>query len=103
MQNNQVLLPALRYNQANRKGDFIMCDTMVALGNTSSDGSVLFAKNSDRQPREAHIIVRIPRQEHQSGEKVKCTYIDDQSPVTYEVYLGSSLKRAAEWAAMNTV
>ena len=46
-----------------------MCDTMVALGNTSSDGSVLFAKNSDRQPREAHIIVRIPRQEHQSGEK----------------------------------
>jgi secernin len=95
MQNNQVLLPALRYNQANRKGDFIMCDTMVALGNTSSDGSVLFAKNSDRQPREAHIIVRIPRQEHQSGEKVKCTYIEiDQSPVTYEVLL---LKPAWTW------
>lgn len=72
-----------------------MCDTMVALGTTTSDGSVLFAKNSDRQPREPHIIVRIPRQEHQVGERVKCTYIEiDQSPLTFEVLL---LKPAWIW------
>jgi len=65
-----------------------MCDTMVALGSATSDGHVLFAKNSDRQPNEPHIMVRIPRQYHKHGEKVKCTYIEvDQSEVTYEVLL----------------
>ena len=29
-----------------------MCDTMVALSNSTKDGSVIFAKNSDRQPNE---------------------------------------------------
>ena len=29
-----------------------MCDTMVALGNSTKDGVTLFAKNSDRQPNE---------------------------------------------------
>jgi hypothetical protein len=68
---------------------------MVALGTTTSDGNVLFAKNSDRQPREPHIIVRIPRQEHLAGEKVQCTYIEiDQSLLTNEVLL---LKPAWIW------
>lgn len=60
---------------------------MVALGNTTRDGKVLFAKNSDRQPNEPHILIHIPRQRHQSG-KVKCTYIEiDQCEETYEVFL----------------
>jgi len=35
-----------------------MCDTIVALGNSTTDGNVLFAKNSDREPNEAHEVVR---------------------------------------------
>jgi secernin len=65
-----------------------MCDTMVALSNSTKDGSVIFGKNSDRDPNEPHIIIRIPRQKHGSGEKVKCTYIGiDQVPETNEVLL----------------
>ncbi|MDI6617082.1 MAG: C69 family dipeptidase [Clostridiales bacterium] len=65
-----------------------MCDTMVALGNCTKDGSVIFAKNSDRQPNEPHIIVRVPRSKHALGEKVKCTYIEiEQVEETYEVLL----------------
>jgi dipeptidase len=65
-----------------------MCDTLVALGNSTKDGSVIFAKNSDRQPNEPHIIVRIPRKKHKKGERLKCTYIEiDQAQTTYEVLL----------------
>ncbi|MHB8136628.1 MAG: C69 family dipeptidase, partial [Anaerolineaceae bacterium] len=65
-----------------------MCDTFVALGNSTADGKVLFAKNSDREPNEAHELVIIPRTQHQSGEKVKCTYIEiPQVEVTYQVLL----------------
>lgn len=65
-----------------------MCDTMVALGNTTKDGSVIFAKNSDRQPNEPHIVIRIPRKKHEKGQKLRCTYIEvEQSDETYEVLL----------------
>ncbi len=53
-----------------------MCDTFVALGNSTHDGSVIFAKNSDRDPNEAHEVVIIPAATHLPGEKVKCTYIE---------------------------
>ena len=53
-----------------------MCDTLVALGNSTRDGSVIFAKNSDREPNEAHELVLIPAADHQPGERVKCTYIE---------------------------
>lgn len=65
-----------------------MCDTMVALGNSTKDSSVIFAKNSDRQPNEPHIIIRVPRKQYKKGEKLKCTYIEiDQAETTYEVLL----------------
>lgn len=65
-----------------------MCDTMVALGNSTKDGIALFAKNSDRQPNEPHILIRVPRKYHGENAKVKCTYIEiDQVPHTYEVIL----------------
>ncbi|MEW5786132.1 MAG: peptidase U34 [Bacillota bacterium] len=74
-----------------------MCDTMVALGNSTGDGSVLFAKNSDRQPNEPLITIRNPRKRYQKGEKVKCTYIEiDQAEETYEVLL---LKPSWIWGA----
>lgn len=65
-----------------------MCDTIVALGNSTADGKVLFAKNSDREPNEAHELVIIPRAEHAADEMVKCTYIEiPQIKETYQVLL----------------
>lgn len=74
-----------------------MCDTMVALGNSTQDGSVIFAKNSDRQPNEPLITIRIPRRSYMTGSKLKCTYIEiDQVKETYEVLL---LKPSWMWGA----
>jgi dipeptidase len=65
-----------------------MCDTIVALGNSTADGAVLFGKNSDRDPREAHEIVRIPAARHLPGESVRCTYIEvPQVERTFEILL----------------
>ena len=52
-----------------------MCDTLVALGNATSDGSVILAKNSDREPNEAHAVIWQPRQEHAAGDMAECTYV----------------------------
>lgn len=74
-----------------------MCDTMVALGSATKDGSVIFAKNSDRQPNEPHLLIRIPRKRHPKGAQVKCTYITiDQVEETYDVLL---LKPSWMWGA----
>ncbi len=65
-----------------------MCDTMVALGNVTADGSVLFAKNSDREPNEAHEVVIVPSADHPVGSRVKCTYLEiPQVSHTYAVLL----------------
>ena len=65
-----------------------MCDTIVALRNSTADGSVLFAKNSDRDPNEAHEVILIQRQKHSAGSSVKCTYIEiPQVEETYKVLL----------------
>ncbi len=65
-----------------------MCDTLVAVGDTTADGSVILAKNSDRQPNEAHVLARIPHARHAAGDTVKCTYTEvPQVPETFEVLL----------------
>lgn len=65
------------------------CDTMVALGNSTASGNVIFAKNSDRPVTEAQPLVNIPAAEHDVGEMVQCTYIRiPQVSHTYRV-LGS--------------
>jgi secernin len=65
-----------------------MCDTMVALGNSTLNGQVIFAKNSDREPNEAHEVVIIPAEKHVLGSRVKCTYIEiPQVSETYKVLL----------------
>ncbi len=52
-----------------------MCDTFVALRTATSDGSVIFGKNSDREPNEAHELLLIPHATHASGADVNCTYV----------------------------
>ena len=52
-----------------------MCDTFVALSEATANGSVIFAKNSDREPNEAHEVVHVPAAEHGPGAQVRCTYI----------------------------
>ena len=52
-----------------------MCDTLIALGNSTTDGSVIFGKNSDRPQSEAQLITYAPRTKYSKGDQVKCTYI----------------------------
>ena len=68
-----------------------MCDTIVVLGNSSEDGSIIFGKNSDRDPNEAHTICYIPRAFHEAEEVIHCQYIDIpqvKEKETYSVILG---------------
>jgi secernin len=65
-----------------------MCDTLVAVGSATADGTTILAKNSDREPNEAQVLTYIPRARHEPGSKVKCTYIEvPQVEETYEVIL----------------
>lgn len=68
-----------------------MCDTLVAIKNSTSDGSVILAKNSDREPNEGHGLLFYPRQKHDpSKEKVKCTYLEiPQVEETYAAVLSA--------------
>jgi secernin len=65
-----------------------MCDTLVAVGEATADGTVILAKNSDREPNEAQVLTHVPRARHAPGATVKCTYLEIlQVPETYEVLL----------------
>ncbi len=52
-----------------------MCDTIVALPPATATGTVLFGKNSDRDPDEPAEIVFIPHQDHAQGQTLRCTEI----------------------------
>src|SRR5207244_13053363 len=47
------------------------CDTLVALGGATRDRVALFAKNSDRPPRECQHVVRLPAARHAPGARVR--------------------------------
>lgn len=65
-----------------------MCDTLVALPPATADGSVLFAKNSDRPRGEEQSVCRYPPADHAEGARVRCTYIEiPQVPRTFGVVL----------------
>jgi len=64
-----------------------MCDTLVVLSNASKEGSVIFAKNSDREPNEAQVLEYYPRMRRDEGT-VKCTYVEvPQVKETYAVLI----------------
>ena len=66
--------------------EFYSCDTMVALGNSTRSGNILFAKNSDRPVNEAQPLVLFEAADHAPGEELKCTYITiPQVEHTYRV------------------
>jgi len=52
-----------------------MCDTLVALGNSTKEGNVIFGKNSDRPSSEAQLITYSPAMRHIKEKSVECTYI----------------------------
>ena len=66
-----------------------MCDTFVALAEATATGGVVLAKNSDREPNEAHEVVHVPAQDHAPGDEVRCTYRSiPQAARTHAVLLG---------------
>lgn len=52
-----------------------MCDTLVALGNSTDNGNVIFGKNSDRPHNEIQLITYAPKCQYIEGDTVNCTYI----------------------------
>lgn len=65
-----------------------MCDTIFIPASMTKNGAALFAKNSDRDPNEAHFVEIHPRALHTDGEEVQCTYIKiPQAPETNRVLL----------------
>jgi len=66
------------------------CDTWVAVGNSTKDGSIILGKNSDRPSVEAQPLKYFPRMKHQES-KVKCTHITiPQAEQTY-AHIGSNI------------
>jgi dipeptidase len=65
------------------------CDTLVALGAATRDGVALFAKNSDRPPRECQRIVQLPRRRPGPGERVRCQYLEIPEVAETAAVLGS--------------
>ena len=65
-----------------------MCDTLVALGNSTEDGHVIFGKNSDRPFNEVQLITYFPRTKYEKGNSLKCTYLEiPQVSETYAILL----------------
>jgi len=68
-----------------------MCDTFVALGNSTKSGSVLLAKSADTEVNEAEQVVRYARREYGDGTLARITHRTiPQARVTHQVILGRS-------------
>ncbi len=65
-----------------------MCDTFIAMPSSTADGSVLFGKNSDREPNEAQALEYHPGSAHPPDSRVTCTYIQiPQVDETYDILI----------------
>jgi len=53
-----------------------MCDTIIATADVTRDGIAILDKNSDREPNEAHHIVRHPAADFTPNSRVRCTHIE---------------------------
>lgn len=52
-----------------------MCDTFVAMPSVTAENSIIFGKNSDREPNEAQSLEYHHAQIYPPGKKQQCTYI----------------------------
>jgi secernin len=52
-----------------------MCDILVAIGNSTKDGNVIFGKSSDRKSDGIQLITYSPRKSYSKGDELTCTYI----------------------------
>ena len=78
-----ILIAALLYLPAS---NVFACDTYVALGNSTADGTVLFAKSSNRSSEEAMRFTTYPRAQYKPGAMLKCSWIEiPQVAETYAV------------------
>ncbi len=65
-----------------------MCDTFVALSDTTLGREVIFGKNSDRPKGEIQDIVAFPAQNYSSRTVVRCTYLQiPQAKQTFAIVL----------------
>ena len=65
-----------------------MCDTFVALSTATRDGSIIFGKNSDREPNEAQSLEYYPPGKFSKNHRLNCTYLTiPQVRETYGVLL----------------
>ena len=65
-----------------------MCDTFVAVSSATADGSVIFGKNSDREPNEAQVLEYHPAKVFRQGGRVQCTHLEiPQAKATHAVFL----------------
>ncbi|MCC6955983.1 MAG: C69 family dipeptidase, partial [Anaerolineales bacterium] len=65
-----------------------MCDTVVITPEATTDDVMLFGKNSDREPNEAHTLVTVPAADHEAGSMLRMTYIEiPQASHTYATLL----------------
>jgi len=68
-----------------------MCDSFVALGNSTASGSVLLAKSADTEVNEAEHVCRYPAGNHNEGALVRITHRTiSQVKRTHEIILGRS-------------
>ncbi len=66
--------------------EMLSCDTSVVVGSGTFDGSVIFAKNSDRSANECQPLCHAPRRQHPAGALVQCQYIAiPEADETWEV------------------
>jgi len=65
-----------------------MCDTVVATGEATLDGSVILAKNSDREANEAQLLHHVPARTFPGQHELQCTYMKiPQASRTQEVLI----------------
>ncbi len=65
-----------------------MCDSFIALADATLDGSLIFAKNSDRPAGEGQTVQGFPARQYEPGAIVACTYIEiPQASKTLSVLL----------------
>ena len=68
-----------------------MCDSFVALPDTTLTGSVLAAKNADCEINEAQAVMRLPRRSYPDGAMLRTTHIImPQARQTHEVIVDKS-------------